>query len=145
MDCDGAQILHLPPGSNLPCPQRLNPDDLRLEILTRSLHCHSIINELLRNTRNSMGGAMHSICTLHAGQSVGCSPLGSEREQRSEQGVIVNPPSRPYDNVILRRQPKNLENVSICSDQILRGVYPEPVEGLRMTMAGMKVIVGQPQ
>jgi hypothetical protein len=36
-------------------------------------------------------------------------------------------------NVILRREPKNLEGVSIKVYKILRGACPELAEGLRMT------------
>ena len=51
---------------------------------------------------------------------------------------------RLSDNVILRRQPKNLKCVSTRTYEILRGVYPEPVEGLRMTKASISGVVGQP-
>ncbi|GAG48997.1 unnamed protein product [marine sediment metagenome] len=48
------------------------------------------------------------------------------------------PLERLSDNVILRRQPKNLEILRATQDDnyTLRGVYPELVEGLRMTKAG---------
>ena len=53
---------------------------------------------------------------------------------------------RLSDNVILRRQPKNLEILRATQDDnyTLRGVYPELVEGLRMTRADKKEAIGQP-
>ena len=48
------------------------------------------------------------------------------------------------DNVILRREPKNLEAWVACDHEILRGVYPELAEGLRMTNKVLQEIVGQP-
>ena len=46
--------------------------------------------------------------------------------------------------VILRREAKNLEWVSTREDKILREVYPESAEGLRMTVADIPGVVGQP-
>ena len=53
---------------------------------------------------------------------------------------------RQSDNVILRRQPKNLEILRAAQDDnySLRGVYPELAEGLRMTNSGIRRVVGQP-
>ena len=41
-------------------------------------------------------------------------------------------------NVILRREPKNLEGVSIKVYKILRGACPELAEGLRMTTGRLR-------
>ena len=48
---------------------------------------------------------------------------------------------RLSDNVILRRQSKNLESVTAWDSEILRGVYPELVEGLRMTILSIREVV----
>jgi len=58
--------------------------------------------------------------------------------------------SRPSDNVILRRQPKNLEILrpplggTQDDNYSLRGACPELAEGLRITEAGISGVVGQP-
>jgi hypothetical protein len=59
---------------------------------------------------------------------------------------IEIPLERLSDNVILRREPKNLEILRAAQDDnySLRGVYPELAEGLRMTNQGLGEIVGQP-
>ena len=48
------------------------------------------------------------------------------------------------DKVVLNRKPKNLEGVSTRENEIFRGVYPEPAEGLKMTLAGLRWVGGQP-
>ena len=55
-------------------------------------------------------------------------------------------PERLSDNVILRREPKNLEILRAAQDDnySLRGACPELAEGLRMTVAGIRLVVGQP-
>ena len=56
-------------------------------------------------------------------------------------------PKRLHDNVILRRQPKNLEIHRVTQDDnsSLRRACPELAEGLRMTNAGIQRVVGQTQ
>jgi hypothetical protein len=53
---------------------------------------------------------------------------------------------RLSDNVILRRQPRNLEILRATQDDnyTLRGVYPELAEGIRMTKADKNGAIGQP-
>ena len=56
------------------------------------------------------------------------------------------PPTRLSDNVILRRQPKNLKILHSAQDDnsSLRGACPELAEGLRMAKAGIRKVFGQP-